>query len=654
MAKAQDYNKLTVAQIKEVFKSRSIPTTKLTKKQQLIDRLVEVDTEESAKAEPAQAQVAGEPNVEVKAVPAPAPEAKEPIAAGANTQEPVEEPSKEGDAPTTEESPSTQEKHDVADAAVVDAPPAQVEGAAQVPDATAAIDTTPFIPPNESVVPTQEQDQAPSPAPTPVAAVESELSQPSTLPVADSDDVAEQAPKLSTPPSEDNRKRKRRSATPPVSSGEAARKRVRQDEEAAVHLNEDTDMKDVHAAQPVGDAADDAAIDAANVVSTAVSANEERLREAESSDQVHDLPAHVSTAISAIEKRLREAESLDRGHDLPGQDEVTEKPRPGGTVQRDAISKHISSGDGAQSSPPPEHEDDTPVEPSIHPATSALYIRNLKRPLRPELLQKHLISVSKGPSSEISPDDADLPTFHLDSIRTHAFAVFPTISAASRARSALHERQWPPEPERERLWVDFVPEDKVAGWIDTETGANAGGRPGMKRWEVIFDKDGDGQVAVSLQEADPHRVSTQNGLAGHRPSVPPTPLSAGPPDASFAPKPEVRHERDMEVDAPSKEVPSQSFLALDSLFESTTAKPKLYYKPVAKELADKRLDELDRRSLPDMRGSLSSGGSGLPDSRRYTFEDGDLLVDAGPEFGLRGPAFGGRGRGRGRGRGGWR
>ena len=110
------------------------------------------------------------------------------------------------------------------------------------------------------------------------------------------------------------------------------------------------------------------------------------------------------------------------------------------------------------------------------------------------------------------------------------------------------------------------------------------------------------------------------------------------------PTPEVQHVAEAAKPAP--------FLALDTLFKSTIAKPKLYFLPVAADLADKRLDELD--SLTTRRGEIPPGGSGYRDSRRYTFEDG-ALVDGGPEFGLRAERGGPRARGGRGGRGGgWR
>ncbi|KAK5285788.1 hypothetical protein LTR16_004442, partial [Cryomyces antarcticus] len=77
--------------------------------------------------------------------------------------------------------------------------------------------------------------------------------------------------------------------------------------------------------------------------------------------------------------------------------------------------------------------------------------------------------------------------------------------------------------------------------------------------------------------------------------------------------------------------PAPSFQALDLLFRSTIAKPKLYFLPAPASLVAARTAELDKRTA---RHPPPPGGP-LDEKRRYTFEEGDLLVDAGPEFGWR-------------------
>ncbi|GME24800.1 DNA-binding SAP [Neofusicoccum parvum] len=144
-----------------------------------------------------------------------------------------------------------------------------------------------------------------------------------------------------------------------------------------------------------------------------------------------------------------------------------------------------------------------------------------------------------------------------------------------RSKSPEDEKGTDLERTRKALWADFIPEEKVSEWIEREE-KEGGGRMG-KRWEVVYEPDeGDAGVQAELRE-------------------PPT--------------------------GPAAE---KSFLALDKLFRSTTAKPKLYFQPIEKTLADKRLDELDRCTSRDWKPSDAAGGT----ERRYTFEDGDVLVDA--------------------------
>lgn len=69
--------------------------------------------------------------------------------------------------------------------------------------------------------------------------------------------------------------------------------------------------------------------------------------------------------------------------------------------------------------------------------------------------------------------------------------MFASTAAATRVRVGVHGKVWPNERTRKPLWVDFVPEEKVAGWVERE---RAGGR-----WEVVFREDKDG-VKAELEE----------------------------------------------------------------------------------------------------------------------------------------------------------
>ena len=270
--------------------------------------------------------------------------------------------------------------------------------------------------------------------------------------------------------------------------------------------------------------------------------------------------------------------------------------------------------------------EDREVEPALHPATTALYIRNLMRPVQPSALREHLEGLAK-PSSEFDNEEA-ITQFYLDGIRTHCFAQFRSISAASRVRLALHDRIWPDERTRKALWVDYIPEEKVESWIEVEQESIRQRDGPPKRFEVAYEKEGD-DVVAHLQEGDGTgarpSVSAASGLKNG--TVPAGPRTIPPPTAQGD--------------------TGKGFKQLDDLFKSTAAKPKLYYQPVSESIVEKRLGLLAR----------GRGGGRSEETRRFTFEDA-LIVDKGPEFGSgwRGGGRGGRG-GYGRGyssRGGYR
>ncbi|KAK7894236.1 hypothetical protein LTR67_005994 [Exophiala xenobiotica] len=326
---------------------------------------------------------------------------------------------------------------------------------------------------------------------------------------------------------------------------------------------------------------------------------------------------------------------------------------------------------------PPEEERDIP--PAMHLATSSLYIRNFKRPLHIPTLRSHLVSLAR--SSHSSDDSDPIKVFYLDSIRTHAFVSFSSVSAASRVRTAMHGTRYPDENLRESLFVDYIPDDKVQSWIDQETGGGlGGGRGNARRYEVVYEEGGNGGVEAVFQEVDlskPQQRPPMQPRMNERMSIDRPPaggVGVHPDRAAFVPRDSQRSAdyRDRDRDrgrtppppptGPKRSEPSSSgrgFKALDELFESTTAKPKLYYKPVPGPVASERL-----AMFRDLRvGHAAMGRSGDEGMKRYSFErskDREEWVDKGPEFGfgqrgqdrLAGMGIGTRGRGGGyRGRG---
>ncbi|KAI5362212.1 Putative acinus, RNA recognition, RNA-binding domain superfamily, SAP domain superfamily [Septoria linicola] len=343
-----------------------------------------------------------------------------------------------------------------------------------------------------------------------------------------------------------------------------------------------------------------------------------------------------------VNKKLKTAEGIEAVvEDAPASvdEEGAEKVQPYGSS--DDVMQVDSESRQQQPASTTDHDEtmhDPSAAPSKHSATRALYIRELVRPLQPSNLREHLREIASPPGATSASAAEIVELFHLDKLRTHALVVFDSISAASRARSALHDHIWPNEPMRKPLWVDFVPEENVQEWINTETE-----RPDVK-WEITYtNSDTDAPATATLQEAGTGRRESTSG--GARP--PASSQSQAPP-------------------TPQQEAPAQSksFDTLDSRYRFTQCKPKIYYQPVPQELADSRQGALTGETSRDWEDKMSDPSLyGEGELRRYTFEDGDKLVDGGADFGLFGRKStrggrgggeyrGGRSRGRGEYRGG--
>ncbi len=418
-------------------------------------------------------------------------------------------------------------------------------------------------------------------------------------------------------------------------------------------------------------------------------AEEGQKGETKDSDATSDTPQQTTATIPAEEAQIGKTEpnpdKLQQGNEPLDKTNVADQASPSAqsppapkdtpTKNKDTRFKELFTGpakDSTRDKSPPRHslpthqydDEDRTVSPALHPATAALYIWGFSRPLQPQNLRNHLISLATPPSSSPNPDV--LHDFYLDSIRTHCLASFGSISAASRVRTALHDRVWPDERTRKPLWVDFVPEEKIREWIDTEANSAGGGRGSVAtKWEVGYEQAEEGVKAVLREAGSGGRFDVGAGAGRGVQGAP-----SGP--RGDREDPNVRRGQptpDAFVD-PAPKPANVGFGALDSLFKSTAAKPKLYYLPVADELVEKR-----RTRFAALRGGddnrRGGGGRGGDEMRRYTFEDGDSFVNRGPEFGAgyrggRGGGGGGGGRGRGdwfadrggrprmHGRGGWR
>lgn len=627
-----DYSKNTVVQIREIFKERGIPATGLTKKQQLIDRLLEHDAELAGSA-PTEAETE-QPNGDGSGIEK---ATSEEVAQPSEHVERAEEQDfKTDDAPTSDQDGRGPDNQPSESAAVKDSTREEIEAAADeaVPDDHTIPDG------NQKPLITNDYTVEPD---VPAFDEVAKIAEASTKNVEAA---------ASTPTSE-NRKRKRRSITPPVDATEVANKKAKQDEDVHVVLKEDLqqDGQKADLDEKMDITEDNTAIPP---VVAQVAADESKAGEVQQQAQnaAEAVPNPIAQAVAEeTQARKIPLEALDTAPDSTNIHEPTgsradspiapTKIPPGREGRyKELISpttREPKSVDGAIDAMV-EDEDDRSVPPATHPATTSLYIRDLMRPLKDAALKAHIAQLARSPAERSAPSSASdnevVPTFYLDSIKTHGFATFSSLAAASRVRNGLHERVWPAEGNRKALCVDFIPQEKVQTWIDMELQTGGGRASTAKRWEVVYEKLEDGNVVAELQESTgasapaPRRSNTNANI--------PTDPAADSPNAVRKP-----------AAAPLPAVESApSFVALDNLFKSTAAKPKLYFQPVAKALVDKRLEELDART--SRRPDVPRGGIGLSDSTRFTFENGDLLVDNGPEFGMRGGARGGfRGGGRG-------
>ncbi|PWY85787.1 hypothetical protein BO94DRAFT_467613 [Aspergillus sclerotioniger CBS 115572] len=646
-----DYAKWKVTDLKAELKRRGIPQTGLRVKQQFIDRLVEEDAQEGKEAvangEPPTEQdatpdtkqpVESEPPApepvapEPEAVPiADAPDKPEPEVKEKEVEEPVQEEmhdQEQSDAvketkpepvadEVSNEKVAEQEQQDHLEESAQESP--KQEETNEPTDTTMTdqpTDTTVVEPADTSIAQYQTETTA---APVEQAPGEAALEQSTTAEQKDAEPRAtdETAPPVAVPSEnttalstplpteevlEDRRKRKRRSQSPvPTLEALASKKAKAQDETPRVLLPEDQDAMDQER-----EARQDGGDDAGPPGTPEERAGPDTAPE-------HDAP--------------------------PVQDETSKKGAP---LKHDVRFKGLFAAKETEQtrpvSPPPDAVmEDADVEPALHVATAALYVGGLMRPLQPVALRNHLVSLASPPDASPNPDV--IVDFYLDPIKTHCFVSFTSVSAASRVRTSLHATVWPNERNRKTLFVDFVPEDKLPQWIEKEEGSRQRGGP-PPRWEVRYDPTEDGVEAV-LEEIDPRNAASQPAR-GPEPSGFSRPPPTGPRAELGAPG---RRPSD-EVPAESSSRPGQGFKPLDELFMSTTTKPKLYYLPVPREVADRRLDRFDDLLR---KGEFPRRGGDEP--RRMTFEDDDFFVDNGPDFGggngrnRRGRGRGGRGRG---------
>lgn len=640
-----DYSKLTVVKLKEELTRRGLPKTGL--KPVLVNRLIENDDEQTQIDVVINAKEAEPPAARIEEssqspIPLHDPGGAGEESNGVDNEEPLRlEPRLESNtdavlkdeesSPDVEPAPEIQEKDPV---------PVAPEETIQEENSTRVEDAEPQ--PHVLVIdPAAEEPEAPSSnSGVNEGRPEQESTDQSTVEQSAPNDnpSTESTQALATENEllEDSRKRKRRSQSLPPSDVENLQKRAKMDDsrphvdlpedkevkvaqDEKAKQSEDTNMADIAGVQPSNDnltTTTDAVMDEGNQ-STAPDTSSGQANVPE--------PALPDDDISkGLEKLQPDTDSPLIQH----ADEVSSvKHSP-----TDTRFKNLFTGPPKRETTPVwqapySDQEDRAVSPALHPATSALYIRDCMRPLHPGNLKAHLIALATP--SDSTPDAQVITEFFLDPIRTHCLVGFVNTSAASRVRSSLHNRVWPEERTRRPLWVDFVPDEKIKKWIEVELGASSSRGEAAKRWEVVYEDEEDG-IKAYLQEA------------GSNPAAPrpiqrnpfPAEVGQGVQGAPSGPRTREAAPRPSRPGAPPIPDHGKGFQALDDLFKFTAAKPKLYYLPVDKYTADKRLDKLD----------AGRGGGRGDEMRRYTFEDSNI-VDRGPEFGSRGGRGGGGGYG---------
>ena len=612
-----EYSSWKVTDLKAELKRRGIPQTGLRLKQQIIEKLLEADGTEP---EVAQGQEQGQGQKQEQKGASETQEKPEPKA-------PIEEAAKEADVEPPAVGPTAgSQSQDVTTATAKDDAPGLVPTNTVVASITEQIPAPDEAPENP---PLPQNPPSPENPPSPKATEQSPetagaLMEQDTIPSQSSQDAPPQLtspeatsaggdsialPELSREDSvNDLKKRKRRSQSPPPSPRTIALKRAKAENgKPRDVVTEEVPMSEAPKVEVAGAPQD-----------TDVEMSTEEQAERPTSPQYKiekDADKEIEQEMHHPDQEIQEEEHMGKA------EEGHAARRSAGDARFKGLFPP-TNGEQLRHEPSHAEDEDRMVAPALHPATTSLYIRDFMRPLQPATVKTHLASLAAPPGS--SPDPDVILTFFLDSIKTHCFVTFATVAAASRVRTALHDTIWPEERSRKPLWVDFIPEEKVQDWIDTEQGSGNGGR-GAPRWEVLYEDTEDGFTAILREAIPPHM---QRGSC----DMPPPPT--GP-----------RADRDVpQGGGPSHEIPEHGFKALDDRFRSTDAKPKLYYLPVSREVADKRLDRFDNLARA---GPIDKRGG--DEMRKYTFEDTDFFVDKGPEFGRRNGGGGRGGRG-GRGR----
>ncbi|OHE94303.1 SAP domain-containing protein [Colletotrichum orchidophilum] len=458
-----------------------------------------------------------------------------------------------------------------------------------------------------------------------------------------------------TPPgpaeiAQDAQKRKRRSQSPAESSESISRKRIKADQDRIEAGNTDN----APSPEPAG---------FAGIINQAKEVVKDTLKESleGGSSLLEDVAEDAKNTLKNIEE-LNEGHSIEQ--DQPTTTKAIAEEDTEMVTPRDELNGKVDAGSAADhghrqaSVHDEEHPEDGPVtkqgrhdiaptddngameyertvQPAIHPATRALYIKNLMRPLKESMVHDRLVELATPSGAE--PNSDDIEDVYLDSIKSHAFAVFRTTTLASRVRNALHDVTWPDESNRKPLSVDFVPPERVRDWIQEEEAAGKSNR--SARWAVRYDTEDDGYVTARL-------------VAGNGPAPA---LSAPEPVRNTPPGPAVKDVNAIPLGprggrgfegAPlgprgdSQRGPGPRPPRLIENFpggpvQTTRAHPSVSYQAVSDDLVSRRLRNMRSYYTKDIDRDMGPE----TEINRYIFEEGDKFVDRGHEnfVGIRPP-----------------
>ncbi|KAK1963354.1 SAP domain-containing protein [Colletotrichum sublineola] len=485
---------------------------------------------------------------------------------------------------------------------------------------TLPIDTTPSNPivgeTEPTVVEVVENIPEASDAPSPAGLDKQEA----TTTVPESIAALDPTPPAPAEIAQDAQKRKRRSESPVESSESVSHKRVKEDQDRI-----------------------DAGI--AGVISQVKEGVKETLKEGlEGGTSLVD---DIAKDARVVSDNLAEPMEQDQAPSGANDEDTTMAP------SHDAIHDEVNGGDAsnaaaredtmtldftpASAHQSPNHQDEysamdheRTVEAARHHATESLYIRNLMRPLKEDTVRAHLVELAAPAGAE--PNDNDIDLFYLDQVKTHAFAVFSSVTKASRVRNALHGLRWPDESNRKELWVDFVPTDKVQVWIDEE---QAQSRDRSIRFEVLYDEDGVASL-VSSSATQPARPAPEpTRLAPSGPAVKDVNAIPLGPRGGLGTQGAPSGPRGDAPRGPGPRPPRQIQGFPGGDIRTTRASPPISYQPVSDDLSARRIRNMRSHYTTDIGRDLGSE----TEINRYTFENGDKFVDRGKEnfVGIRPP-----------------